>query len=895
MFRDLLSDLRYRLRALFRRGDVERDLADEIQFHLDHEAEKLAARGAPPDDARRRARLAFGGVEQTKEAARDARGVRWVEQLAQDSKYAVRSLRKNPGFVVTSVLTIALGIGLTTAVYSVADRLILNPLPFTGGDRLGVFVFTQADGQLVNGIPSQLLADWSQRATSFEFISPIVPHGGFFTAPGHATVASGRSVASSLLNALGVTPVIGRNFGPADMVAGTPRVIMLSEQFWRSEFHAQRDVLGMQVALNDTTYTVVGVVPDVLDAIERYTPMAFWMPLSGSDAARLGSGARAVYGIARLKPGLPVQRAEDELKLFMRQWALARGWKGSPALAVPTVVQPSALLASSLRSSIWTLLGATALVMLIACANVASLQLVRARRRAGEFAIRVALGAPRGRLIRQLFFEAMIVTATAGLAGVVIGWWTLRALALFHPQQLVQLNALGFDRTDLAFSLGLVGATSLIFGIVPGWVATGDCLRGALRSVTATGRTSGRNRTQRFVVVAEVALSVTLLGCGGLLTRTYIRLDSADPAFKPDGLVEMMLWLPPAQYGDSTARNTFWSRLLPKVRAIPGVQAVERATPTMLRSNDFTWRPASLEVAQQPGAAGQAKAQVVDARFVPADYFRLLGASLVAGRAFSADEERGKGADVAVIGQGLAHRLWPNGQVIGQRFRLSEKEPWLTVVGVVADIGLVGTDLERKKLQVYQPAGAEPAMAAQFGAPGLIARAQPGMTEAQLLAALERVVRSVDPAVAVNNARTESDVLGGGVAEPRFDSALLGAFSVLAMLLAAVGLYGVIAYAVAQRTHEIGVRIALGATTGDIARWVMGDGMRLAMLGLIVGMAGALAGTRLLANLLYGVSPADPVVFLTIPVVLVAATLLASYLPARRAMRVDPVIALRAE
>ena len=286
---------------------------------------------------------------------------------------------------------------------------------------------------------------------------------------------------------------------------------------------------------------------------------------------------------------------------------------------------------------------------------------------------------------------------------------------------------------------------------------------------------------------------------------------------------------------------------------------------------------------------------MVDARFVPADYFRLLGASLVAGRAFSADEERGKGADVAVIGQGLAHRLWPNGQVIGQRFRLSEKEPWLTVIGVVADIGLVGTDLERKKLQVYQPAGAEPAMAAQFGAPGLIARAQPGMTEAQLLAALERVVRSVDPAVAVNNARTESDVLGGGVAEPRFDSALLGAFSVLAMLLAAVGLYGVIAYAVAQRTHEIGVRIALGATTGDIARWVMGDGMRLAVLGLIVGMAGALAGTRLLANLLYGVSPADPVVFLTIPVVLVAATILASYLPARRAMRVDPVIALRAE
>ena len=889
----MFRKIRRRVRALFQASELDSELAEEIRLHVEFETEELMhAEGLSHDEARRRAMAAFGGVQRTREAHRDVRGVRWVEQLGQDVKYAVRSLRKSPGFVAATVLTLALGIGVTTAVYSVADRLMIRSLPFAHAERLGLFAFRQPNGTLVHGVPAQLLFDWENTARSFDEMSVISNHGGFLEAAGQTTVVAGHSVAPSLLRALGVVPVLGRNFVPADTLPGVSPVIMLSERFWRSRFHGASNVVGMPVSLNDTTYTVIGVVPEALDAIERYAPMDFWMPMYPAQTAKLSTTANSVYGIARVKPGVTRARADRELGLLFQRYARSRGWKGTPVLPAPVLVAPSALLPHELGIAIWTLFGATLLVLLIACANVANLQLVRARRRAMEFAIRSALGARRLRLVRQLLIEAIGIAVVSAFGGIAIAWAVLRVTRAYHPVQLVQLNVLGLDHVDLAISLLLTAGTCLAIGIVPAWLMTGDRIGGLLRGVSATGQAYRRSRLQTGIVVTEIALSVALLLSAGVLTRAFVRLNDANPGFRPAGLVEMMIYIPPASYADSAARAGFWQRVLSRAAAVPGVERVERATPSMLWANAFVGQRVQL----QPGgvAAASAPSEVADVRSVTAGYFALTGASMVAGRPFTQAEARDPHASVVILGSGVARRLWPNESALGKTVRLTAKGALLTVVGVVADMGVVGPDASAHRLQIYRPAAVPPG-AFDFGAPGLMARTFPGAPVPQVLAALQQVVRSVDPSVAVNNAKSDVSILGDRLARPRFNSAVMGIFSVASLLLAALGLYGVIAYVVAQRSHEFGVRMALGAGPGTLQRMVLRDGAVLALVGIAVGIPCGLAGVHLLRSILYGVDPNDPVVFVAVPAMLLAVTLLAAYLPARRAARVDPVIALKSE
>ncbi|HVA58256.1 MAG: ADOP family duplicated permease [Gemmatimonadaceae bacterium] len=878
-----------RLRALVRGERLDAELTDEIRLHIELETEDLMRmHGLSRDEARRRAMIGFGGVERYREAQRDARGVRWIEQLAQDAKYAVRSLRKSPGFVVTSALTIALGIGVTTTMYSVVNRLILHPLPFANGDRWRVFgILIPAEGNLRASAMSQDMVDWAKRATTVDAVSIVFETGGVLSAPGHSTVASGADISPELLLQLGVKPTIGRVFGPADASQGAERTMVLSDHFWRAEFGGSRDVLGEHVTIHDTSYVIVGVVPDQLDAINDYSNTAFWAPLTPTQMALFTRQDWGVRGVARLKPKVTVERAEQELNLLKRQEVLAAGGKVSGV--IPTrLVRPGDVMGTNLQVGLWVLVGATLLVLLITCANVASLHLVRAANRARELSVRAALGASRGRLVRQMSVEGLILAAFGGTAGIIFGYWMLRAVILLRPQQLRQLDVVQFDRWVLLVGIALAGLTSLAYGVLPAWHATSARFATLLRSVASTGLSRARSRLQSAVIVGELALSVVLLTGAGLLVTSFARMNAKDPGFAPDGLLEMGIVLPAPAFPDSVARTTFWSGLTIRADAAPDVAAAIPVGYSLLQSSSG-WSGSALEIeGAPPGPKDQEF--IYSVRRVPAAYFAILGIHVLAGRTFTPEDERGQDQNV-VIGQEMARRFWPNGSAVGHRFRTYRANPWLTVEGVVSDVGLIGPSPVNRDLQFYYPTP----RAGLDQAAGIMVRLRPGADVSRTLAVLRSIVKSVNPRAVITDARSERSILDDNLASPRFSTTLMIVFAALALVLAAVGLYGLIAYAVSQRTHEIGVRVALGAGAGDVVRMVLGDGVRLAVAGLILGLGAALAAARLLTTLLYGVSPTDPLVLVTIPIVLVATSLLASYLAARRAACVDPVIALRAE
>ncbi len=871
---------------------MDAELAEEIRLHVEMETEDLMrTQGLSREEAHRQAMIAFGGVGKYREAQRDARGVRWLEQLGQDVKYAVRSLRKSPGFVVTSVLTIALGIGATTAVYSVVNRLILHPLPFAHEDRI-VILAAQFPGRDVSDwVTSNDVANWAHNAGSFETISLLDPYaGGLVTEPDRSVFASGTGVSPTLFQSLGVHSVLGRTFVSADTARGAPRVVMLGEGFWRREFGARSDVVGQAIKIKDTTYTVIGVAPEQLIALRDYQEVDLWVPITSVRLAKLGSTMQGIQGVGLLKSGVSVTRAEQELTLLMHRLMAATGPVKLADAPSAVLVRPSMLLGSSFTEGLWALFWATLLVLLIACANVANLQLVRASRRAQEIVIRAALGASRGRLLRQLMAESLTLAIVGGTCGILLAWAALQVIVKSHPDVLGQLATVQLDRRVLAFGVAMILCTSLIYGVVPALHTTRSRLAGALRRVSQAGHGSpGGRRLQSAIVVGEVAVACLLLIGAGLPTHSLLKMLAIDPGYTPAGMLEFSVW-PRARYPDSTSEAGYWNSVLARVRALPGVEAAVPASGSMLQA---TLGTSGGNVAAEDGPmAGQPRFLTIERRHVPGDYFRVLGIRMLAGQTFSAQDERSE-PNVEIIDKSLAERLWPGQPAVGKRFRRVNAPwfgPWITVKGVVSDVGLVALG-GAPPLQEYQPTRADNVSRMS----GLFVRVSPNTNERVALATVKSVLRSVDPLVPILSANTESEIVDGALAIPRFATALVGSFAALALLLAAIGLYGTIAYGVSQRMREIGVRIALGACAGDVSKLITGGGLRLALGGTTIGLAGALAGARLLAGLLYGISPTDPAVFVAIPVGLLVVAGAASYLPARRAPRVDPVIALRAE
>ena len=881
-----------RLRALFRSDRLDAELADEILLHVELETEDLMrTRGLSREEARRQAMVGFGGVERYREAHRDSRGVRWIEQLVQDVKYAVRSLKKSPGFVVTSVLTIALGIGVTTTVYSVVNRVILHPLPFANEDRVANLAVRFPGRDVRDWVTSNDVANWARNSRSFETISLLDPYaGGLVSEPDRAFLASGTGVSPTLFQSLGVRAVVGRTFVNADTARGAPRVIMLGEGFWRSEFGARPDIVGQALTVKDTTYTVIGVAPEQLIALRDYQEVDLWVPITPSRLAKLGSTMQGIQGVGLLKSGVSVVRAEQELTLLMRRLTAANGPVKAADAPSAVLVRPSMLLNSSFTEGLWALFGATLLVLLIACANVANLQLVRASRRAQETAIRAALGASRGRLLRQLMVESLALAVVGGVCGILFAWVGLQVIVKSHPEIMGQFATVQLDRRVLAFGVLMVLGTSLIYGVVPAFHTTRSRLAGALRRVSQAGRGSpGGRRLQSAIVVVEVAVASLLLIGAGLPTHSLFKMLAIDPGYAPAGMLEFSVW-PRARYPDSTSEAGYWNSVLTRVRALPGVEAAVPASGSMLQATLGT-SGGNVEAEDGP-MAGQPRFLTIESRHVPGDYFRVLGIRMLAGQTFSAQDERSE-TNVEIIDKSLAERLWPGQPAVGKRFRRVNAPwfgPWIMVKGVVSDVGLVALG-GAPPLQEYQPTRADNVSRMS----GLFVRVSPNTNERVVLATVKSVLRSVDPLVPILSANTESEIVDGALAIPRFATALVGSFAALALLLAAIGLYGTIAYGVSQRTREIGVRIALGAGTGEVSTLILAGGLRLALVGLAIGLAGALGSVRLLRGLLFGISPTDPIVFVAIPVLLIAVAALASYLPARRAARVDPVIALRAE
>ncbi len=885
-----------RWRALFNGGALDAELDEEIRLHVELETEELMrALGLSYEEARRQAKVAFGGVERYREAQHDVRGVRWLEQLAQDVKYAVRSLRKTPGFTVTAVVTIALGIGVTTAVYSVIDRLLVDPLPFAHGDRT-VVLGEEVPGTTRNGaypsgwLLSNAVIDWAEHAETFAAVSPVHGGGATLRLGEQSLIVSESYVLTSLFSAMGVRPVIGRLFVDADSSAGAPRVMLLGEAFWRREFGADPKIIGRQLALDDTSYRVIGVVSDRLNALRGYQSVDAWLPITPPMFTHLGRTMQAVQAAGVVKPGVSRQRAAQELTVLRHRLMPPRTAEAVAHQPVARLIDPSTLLSTGLVTGLWILFGATVLVMLIASANVANLQLVRASRRAEETAVRAALGASRGRLVRQLLVESSLLAVGGGAGGILLAWWGLRAIVATRPAALPELAAMRLDPRVLAYGLALIALTSLGYGVLPALHATGSRVADTLRSGGRIGRSRARRHAQAIVVVGEIALSLVLLVGAGLLTHSFARMMAINPGFQPAGLVEIGTFLPRDRYADSTSRANFWSTAVTRARALPGVEAAVPATGGMLQEY-YGFGTGKLQVEEGPHAPAPVEI-TYSQRPVPGQYFRVMGIRLRAGRGFSPEDERGQTQNV-IIDQSLAEKLWPGQSAIGKHYRPyypAHPQSWKRVEGVVSDVGLVGLP-GVVSMQAYTPTRSNQLADAM----GIMVRVRPGTDESRTIAALRGILHSIDPKLSPPTAISESSLLYTTVAIPRFSTTLLGVFAALALLLAAIGLYGVVAHAVSQRTHEIGVRIAMGARAADVVRLVIGDGARLAVVGVAIGLVAALAGARLVAGLLYEVSPIDPLVFVAIPLSLVVVALLASYLPARRAARVDPVIALRAE
>jgi predicted permease len=862
------------LQNVFRKTRRDKDLDTEVRSYVDLLAEEKSRTGMNSEEARRAARIELGGIEQVKEEVRDARAGAWLDSLLQDLRYGARTLRKNSGFATVAILTLALGIGANTAIFSVVNAVLLRPLPYPEPDRLLTIESNQS-------LPD--LDDIQKQTQSFEALGASTMQRLDYTGGPEPIQVFSINCNADLFRALRTQPALGRLLSANDDGFGSPGAVVLSHGFWTRQFGADPNIVGRSLPLSGIAYTVVGVLP-----------ANFWIPGPVGDvyaslrvvypAAARARGVHFLTTYLRLKPGVTIAHAQSELD--RTDESLARAYPEYDQDRHRHLMPLLERVVGDSRESLLILFGAVALVLMIACVNFANLLSARGASRQREIAIRSALGAGSRRLISQMLVESTMLSLAGGAAGILLAKVGIKSLLALAPENLPRLTGIGIDSRALAFTLGISLLTGIIFGLLPAWsasrLALGDDLKESGRTM-AGSRTSLRLR--RTLVVSETGLAILLLVGAGLLIRSFQRMQSVSPGFHSDNILTMRVELPEARYEEIPKQMQFRTRLLDSLNSLPAVQAAMISELPM--SGDYLVHDLSIE--GRPVKLGTEPA--VQTRSILGDYFSIMGIPLLRGRAFSG-QDREDTPVVVVVNETFVRKFFANQNPLGARIQWSRDKPgsWKTIVGVVSDVKHFGLD------QPEEPAVYD--LYSQMGQPwkrwmSLVVRSPRGPGE--LTHQVEAQIWALDRGIPPTAVLTMKDIMVASVTPRKFNLTLMMVFAAVALALATIGIYGVVAYSVAQRTHEIGVRVALGAQPRNIIRLILGEGARLAILGAILGLAAAAAFTRFMDSLLFGITARDPLTFLTVAAMLVCVAAAACCIPARRAMRVDPMVALRHE
>ncbi|HKV77148.1 MAG TPA: ABC transporter permease [Candidatus Sulfotelmatobacter sp.] len=872
----LLHDLLFRLRTLMRRRATENELEDELRFHLERQTDKYVRSGMSEAEAVRRARLEFGGLDQVKNECREARGVSFVESLAQDLHYAARTLLHSPGFTACAVLTLALGIGANTAIFSVVNTVLLNPLPYRNPQEL---LAARPNDSLAN------LEDIQRQTNSFVSSGGVNIEPMDFTGNGEPVRVHGAYVDAGLFATLGIQPMLGRWISADEGVKGGPRNVVVSYPFWRDFLGRDPHVLGKAIRLSDNSYTVIGVMPKDFTLPKELADVfvSLWVAYPDAAAER---DVHFMHTYWRLKPGVPLAQARAEIA--QADHRLAETFPDTERERGTVLMPLQEWLVGDVRSALLILFGAVGLVLLIACANFAMLLMARAVTRQRELMIRASLGARNSRLIRQRLTESTLLALVGGAAGLMAAKAGTTLLLALRPAELRRLDAIPMDARVFVFVFAISLLTGLLFGLMPAWSASRGDIAEALREnarTTATG--VSRNALRSFLVTAELALALILLAGAGLLIKGFMRLRSVDPGFNPTNVITMYLQLPGTRYPQIPLQTNFRRELLSRINAFPGVEAA-MITDLPLAGNYVGHR---VVVDGQPTPAVGAEPEV-QTLSVMGKYFGVMQIPIRSGRDFSAMDREGQ-PRVAIVNETFVRQLLPGQNAIGTRIdwaRSNEPHEWMTIVGVAGDVKHSGLN-QPVDPAVYAPFSQNDEAWRKFMT--LVIRTR--VPVAGLVEDVKKQVWSLDSQIPVSSIQSMDDLLAVSVAQQRFNMLLLGSFAALAVALAGVGIYGMVAYRVNQRTHEIGVYMALGAQHRDVLRLVMKDGVKLGLLGILFGLAGAIALTRVMVSLLFEVKPTDPATLIGVALLLAAVAMLACYIPARRALSIHPMTALRRE
>jgi predicted permease len=894
---EVLSKLRTTLRALLRRSEVECELDEELRHHIEQQTEQNIRLGMNSEEARCAARKAFGGVEQAKERSRDARGSRWIEDSWQDLRYGARMLSKHPGFTLIATLTLALGIGANTAIFSVINGVLLRPLAFHDTDRLFMLWADNPAWQVgIHELPATPadLPEWRANATSFEQLAAFQSNPGDLSDGGEPERVGWVLVSVNLLPMLGVQPLMGRHFSAEEEQPGRDGVVMISYALWQRRFGGDPEILGKKITVNGVPRPVIGIMPEGFH-FPRANEMPqgyhmpertdLWAPLAREPGYWQARDQRPpVPIVGRLKPGITQAQAQAEMNAIAarqtRDYPQTHdGWR---VWLTPLFNQ----VIGQTRTPLLVLLGAVGFLLLIACANIASLLLARAATRHREMAVRAAIGAGRARIIRQLLTESLLLAALGGSLGLLLGYWGLDALLSFVPPTVPRVHDISLDTHVLLFTALISILTGVLFGLVPAWQASKVNLAEALKNAGRTNSASrgGGNRSHSLLVTAEVALAAVLLIGAILMLQSFQRLLAVDPGFRPEGIATFEISLTWARYPEDSQRAQLFEKVRERLSRLPGVRAVGAISNLPLSGNENM----GYLVIEGTEPAPRGKEPMAENRVITPGYLTAMGMSLMRGRDFEATDGSDK-PPVAIINETLARQFFPAVGAVGKRIKWLYEDNWRTIVGVVRDVRSYAMEMQARP-QLYVPYAQNHQQYEMTMAMRADATVLPS-----LRGAIQQELKRIDALLPVANFRTMPELVAKAVARPRFSTLLLGLFAAAALMLTVIGLYGVVSYGVNQRTREIGIRMALGAQRQDVLALVIGQGMRPAFVGVGIGMLGAFGLTRLLANQLYEVKAMDPATFGMVALGLLFVLLVACYIPARRAAKIDPIVAIHSE